>query len=1452
MTNDDTTDDREGSLELTRRQAVSTLCGAALALSGSASAAAATDATATTTTTGATLASGSTADLRRELAWKSIQESSFSWGGDEEFYARSRTSGTLDYLGADWEPDGNPLASKREEGEETESSGCWKHTFLLVSKGYTFNRAQNGTGDGSGITWELNEGASVSNKLRVLSLDENEPLEQGDLGDDAVVRDPVCGVNGTTETVTADPVSVSARRDPDLYGFLNPDALLDAYTGVPNSDVLLDELAAEPGVGQPLNVTQLKREVAQQEDNAEDLMIVTETALGLAGIAFPPLGLAMAAYSLAKFGLNQLDDEFERDLDDPPVPDDRGFQNQVPEDASDAMGPIGGVYAMFDVRVAPDSVGQVRVETDHVQIGNAGQFQNPGWTLQFDAPPAPTTADDLTPETAYHADVAAASGMDSEEADSLTFRDAPTPVITPQTDVTGDADPVEWDAYDTMQAQAPVERYDWQLWRREETDRGFDAWMEVKSRDDTVDFSYDFTQEGEYMLELTAVDACENRATVSDIFTIGEANAPPTVSIFEPGDETLEPGATVPLEGYAVDESANLDYRWQLIDVQDEPPEGVRRPGQRIEQIATGKKTTYNFKRGGEFDLRVWAEDPQGATAFAEQRITVDDPGNTPAPSFTVEPPAGDEDGELDPGEDLQFTASADTSNTERTVSEYEWRFGDGATAGPIEATSVTHAYDDAGIYEVELTITDDIGRTASATETIVVGEPSDPTAVIEVLTDDPQPGGAVEFSGAGSSMPDGEIVDYEWDLDDDGTFGDATETATVSKTWHEEDEGGPGAGEYTVTLRVYGRYADADADRVSDTTETTVTVGNPTGPTADLSVTGAVSNVDSGYEVESGAEIIFSGAPSSDPNGEVQSYNWTFPSGAVSDETVTKTFGETRSFDLELTVTDLEDLTDSVTTTVTVVDENQAPNPDFDVTSKTPRAEEPVTFDAGATTDPDGNIDRYEWTFGDDGTATGEVVPHTYDDDGQYNVEMAAIDTVGERATISDQVTIGDPTEPTPSIELSYEVGAGDTTRVTFDGTGSSMPDGEIVDYEWDLDGSDLGSTAMEEQSFESAGNHDVTLTVTGRPDSGGDERSNSASRAFTVNQAPDAEFTFSPDPPTVGEDYVRFDASSSNDDGSIESYDWDFDDGGTDTEQVAFNRFDSDGVYDVELTVTDDFDESTTVSKTVETNAKPTARIDASDTDPDANESITLDGSGSSDPEGSIENYDWSWSGGSASRESFTESFDSDTEVTLTVTDTNGGTDNTSVTIEPNQLPTAEVSVSPSTPEIGDTITFSGENSSDPDGSINSYDWSGDVSGGGEEASVSADQPDEYTAKLTVTDDDGAESGTASKTVTVETEGLNADIDVQGLSPPYRVFEGVEVNFDAAGSSGYIEDYLWEFPDGSSQGGSEASFTFDQSDSGDVTLTISNGLPGSNPSKASVSITVQSSGGYPEVIRL
>jgi PKD repeat protein len=142
----------------------------------------------------------------------------------------------------------------------------------------------------------------------------------------------------------------------------------------------------------------------------------------------------------------------------------------------------------------------------------------------------------------------------------------------------------------------------------------------------------------------------------------------------------------------------------------------------------------------------------------------------------------------------------------------------------------------------------------------------------------------------------------------------------------------------------------------------------------------------------------------------------------------------------------------------------------------------------------------------------------------------------------------------------------------VSFDAWASVDTDGTIVAYDWDFDDGTTGTGEITNHEFVNLRSYAVTLTVTNDL-----AETATATRVVTAtgplpNQSPLASFTATPnggDAPLV----VGFDAIGSSDpDGSIVAYDWDYGDDAAGTGESANHEFVDPGAYLVTLTVTDD----------------------------------------------------------------------------------------------------------------------------------------------------------------------------------------------------------------------------------------------------------------------------------------
>ncbi|RLE41413.1 hypothetical protein DRJ19_05910, partial [Candidatus Woesearchaeota archaeon] len=85
----------------------------------------------------------------------------------------------------------------------------------------------------------------------------------------------------------------------------------------------------------------------------------------------------------------------------------------------------------------------------------------------------------------------------------------------------------------------------------------------------------------------------------------------------------------------------------------------------------------------------------------------------------------------------------------------------------------------------------------------------------------------------------------------------------------------------------------------------------------------------------------------------------------------------------------------------------NQQPIANFTYYPEKPVVNQSVTFDASSSYDPDGNITKYEWDFGDGETASGKIVTHAYSDAGSYTVTLTVTDDDAATHSISKKVNV-------------------------------------------------------------------------------------------------------------------------------------------------------------------------------------------------------------------------------------------------------------------------------------------------------------------------------------------------------------------------------------------------------------------------------------------------------------
>lgn len=215
------------------------------------------------------------------------------------------------------------------------------------------------------------------------------------------------------------------------------------------------------------------------------------------------------------------------------------------------------------------------------------------------------------------------------------------------------------------------------------------------------------------------------------------------------------------------------------------------------------------------------------------------------------------------------------------------------------------------------------------------------PTAGVAVAAQESPP--ATPASYYGQAFVDGEpapagvtvaaVVDGETvatiETGENGSFGGAE--AFAEKLTVPEPDGGNGT---TVSFTVAGEpAAETVAWEAGDVRELSLSTTGVDGPTA---------VIDAPATATAGTEVTFDASGSSAPLG-IASYEWSFPTGSETGESVAYAFDSAGEYDVELTVTDERGNVDTATVTVTVeaadesTPEESTPEPDPEPPTDTP-----------------------------------------------------------------------------------------------------------------------------------------------------------------------------------------------------------------------------------------------------------------------------------------------------------------------------------------------------------------------------------------------------------------------------------------------------------------------------------------------------------------------------------
>lgn len=483
---------------------------------------------------------------------------------------------------------------------------------------------------------------------------------------------------------------------------------------------------------------------------------------------------------------------------------------------------------------------------------------------------------------------------------------------------------------------------------------------------------------------------------------------------------------------------------------------------------------------------------------------------------------------------------------------------------------------------------------------------------------------------------------------------------------------------------------------------------------------------------------ITFNGTLSFDPNNDTLTYVWDFDDGNFTTGNVTTHFFTQKgTYIVSLTVNDTQE---ENTAFVTVDVDNTPPYAAVTSSTDTAYVNETIIFYGYNSSDEETpNALTFIWDFDDstdsdgDGNFTNDVdffstspienTTHFYTTPGIYVVTLTVNDT---RINSTDTVIVTiDPNDP-PNAIINQPINGqifDVNETIFFNGSVSSDPNDENLTYFWDF-GDGTNSSWLNESTtthvyLEKGFNaplYNYTVTLTVRDDEGLEGIDFISIRVNNYPPVANASSNVTTSP--TNQD-INFDATASYDPEGfgISSYLWDFDDGNTSSSDIIDHLFAQDGIYNVTLTVVDNFGANDTdwIIITI-LNRDPV--IDSVLTTPDSpgmNEEIAFNVS-ASDDDGIIVKYQWDFGDPFTYWENTTDFgdgvFDGKTNhsyssrdtytVIITVWDDDGATNTTQITVEIANSPPEVIITSPNKDaQVLSSVVIEGT-ASDSDGSV------------------------------------------------------------------------------------------------------------------------------------------------------
>ena len=212
-----------------------------------------------------------------------------------------------------------------------------------------------------------------------------------------------------------------------------------------------------------------------------------------------------------------------------------------------------------------------------------------------------------------------------------------------------------------------------------------------------VQATHSFSTAGTYFVKLTVGDSVGRSASTSQQVDVGGGAGPVASFTTSPSDPRVgdvvnfSAAASVPAAGRRI-----VSYLWDF--------------GDGDQKTTTTPTTTHDYVRIGTFTVTLTVTDDAARTSVVSNTLTIS--ADTPTAAFTS--------AQAVPltAHTMLFDGTSSSAVPGRTITSYQWSFGDGTTG---TGATPTHTYAASGTYSVSLTVTDSTGKTGRTSAQVTV-----------------------------------------------------------------------------------------------------------------------------------------------------------------------------------------------------------------------------------------------------------------------------------------------------------------------------------------------------------------------------------------------------------------------------------------------------------------------------------------------------------------------------------------------------------------------------------------------------------------------------------------------------------------------------------------------------------------------------------------------------------